>query len=74
MKDHNPVVEEALCWLRFSEEDSSVTARLMSGGWSVRDKLAIMAKSTERADELRYPGDWPDNRDAVAVQSTSRAR
>ena len=31
MNDPNPVVEEALRWLRFSEEDLSVAARLMSG-------------------------------------------
>lgn len=30
MNDPNPVVEEALRWLRFSEEDLSVAARLMS--------------------------------------------
>ena len=31
MNDPSPVVEEALRWLRFSEEDLNVAARLMSG-------------------------------------------
>lgn len=31
MNDSNSVAEEALRWLRFSEEDLSVAARLMSG-------------------------------------------
>ena len=31
MNDPDPVVHEALRWLRFSEEDLSVAARLMSG-------------------------------------------
>ena len=50
MSDPNPVLEEALRWLRFSEEDLSVAVRLMSGATTApRHACWLSQQAAEKA-------------------------